>query len=425
MLAGVQGYRATARLLEPHHWFLLWVVGAAAFFEGYDLNIVAVALPQVRHSFHLTQSQASFWLGLLYLGALAAVPLTRRADLVGRRRILLISIAGYTIGTALTALSPTIETFVLCQFVARMFLVTETAVAWTMVAEELPAGARGLGFGWLAMLATVGTGMAALLYGGILHPLGASWRWLYVIALPPLVGIAILRRRLPETRRFELAAARQQLARRWAEITRPPHRHWLILLSATAVLGALTTHTAVFVFDYLETQHHLSSSAATLLVVAAGVPGVAVLPTIGSLSDHYGRKLVGCGFATVGVLGAAGFFFVARSAPALFGFLTLTYIGTFGGGTTLGAFTTELFPTPLRALGSSTVSLFRVGGEAISLAAGGALLRWLGTLPRTALVLGIGPVSVIVLIAVAFPETHGRELEDIVAGVDRGEVLEP
>jgi MFS family permease len=421
MLTSVPGYRATARLLERRHWFLLWVVGAAAFFEGYDLNIVAVALPQVRHTFHLTQSQASFWIGLLFLGAVPAVPLTRRADLIGRRRILLISIAGYTVGTALTALSPTIETFVLCQFVARMFLVTETAVAWTMVTEEFPAGARGLGFGWLATLATIGTGSAALLYGGVLHPIGASWRWLYVLALPPLIGIAVLRRRLPETRRFEEAAARHQLADRWEQITRPPHRHWLILLSVTAVLGALTTHTAVFIFDFLETQHHLSSTAASLLVVGAGVPGVVVLPAVGSLSDNYGRKLIGCGFGAIGVMGAVGFFFVARSTPALFAFLTLTYIGTFGGGTTLGAFTTELFPTPLRALGSSTISLSRVAGEAVSLAAGGALLRWLGSLPRSALVLGIGPVSVIVLIAVAFPETHARELEDIEAEVDRVE----
>jgi hypothetical protein len=39
--------RASARLLDRHHWFLLFVLGAAAFFEGYDLNIVAVALPQL------------------------------------------------------------------------------------------------------------------------------------------------------------------------------------------------------------------------------------------------------------------------------------------------------------------------------------------------------------------------------------------
>jgi putative MFS transporter len=409
----MNSYRASARLLERRHWFLLWVVGAASFFEGYDLNIMAVALPQIRHSFHLSQATASLWIGLLFLGALPAVALTRQADRHGRRRILLGSVVGYTIATGLTAVSRGIVMFAVCQFVARIFLTTENAVAWTMVTEELPAGARGFGFGWLAMLTATGTGMSALLYGGLFHPLGLSWRWLYVVAVPPLLGVAVLRRRLPETRRFTAAAARGQLAERWAQITKPPHRHWLLLLSATAVLGALTTHAAVFVYDFLENQRHLSPTGVAFLVIGAGLPGVAILPVVGAMSDRYGRKLIGCGFAALGVVGASGFFFLAHGIPSLFVFLTLTYIGSFGGGSTLAAYTTELFPTSLRALGSSTVSVARIGGQAISLGVGGALLHWLGTLPRTVAVLGLGPIAVIVLFAVAFPETHGLELEEI------------
>lgn len=405
----VHSVRASASQLQRHHWFLLSVLGAASFFQGYDLNLIAVALPQLRHTFGLSQSDASLWVSLVFLGALPAVFLTRQADRRGRRAVLLVSILGYSVATGLTSLAPTIWVFAACQFFARGFLGTEQAVVWTMVAEELPAGARGFGFGWLAMLAAVGTGASALLYG----PLGVSWRWLYALALPPLLGVALLRRRLPESRRFDAAKRRGALAERWRKILEPPQRHWLLLLCLTAVLGALTTHAATLAPDFLQTQRHVSRSTTGLLVVCAGAPAVVVLLTAGALSDRYGRKKVGCTFAGLAVLGALDFFFVARSTPALFVAIAVTLTGTLGARPALGAFAAELFPTPLRALGGSTVSIAIVVGETISLGLGGLLQRALGSLSQTVAILVLGPVAMIFVIARWFPETRGRELEEI------------
>ena len=176
------------RLLEPRHWQLLWLLGAANFFAGYDFNIVTVALPQLRASYHLSQSQASLWIAVIYLGAAPAVLLGRRADRHGRRRLLLFSISGYTLATLATAAAPTIGIFAGCQLAARFFLCAEGVLVWTMVAEELPAAVRGFGFGWLAMLSALGTGWSAILYGGILalacpggcctwRPCRCWWSW--------------------------------------------------------------------------------------------------------------------------------------------------------------------------------------------------------------------------------------------------------
>ena len=405
--------RAAAAAIDRRRWFLLWVLGGAAFFQGYDLNIIAVALHQLRHSFGLSQADASLWVSVVFLGAIPAVFLTRQADRRGRRAVLLFSILGYTVATGLTALATTIGVFVVCQFFARGFLGTEDALVWTMVAEELPAGSRGFGFGWLSMLAALGTGTSALLYGVVLSPLGLSWRYLYLLALPPLVGVALLRRRLPESRRFTRAQSRGQLAEHWQQIIHPPHRRWLFLLSLTAVLASLTTYASTFAVDFLETQRHLSVTAASLLIVGAGAPAIAVLLASGALSDRYGRKVVGCSFALLAVCGALGFFFLARSPLSLYVALALTFVGTFGAGPALGAFGTELFPTSLRALGGSTVSIARVAGQAISLGLGGLLLHLLGSMPETVAVLVLGPLGMVLVIAVWFPETHGRELEEI------------
>lgn len=409
----MQSFRSSARLLERQHKFLLAILGAASFFEGYDFNIVAVALPQIRETFGLTVQAASLWISLLFLGALPAIFLTRRADRIGRRRLLFVSIIGYTIATGATAFTPTMTAFAICQFTARLFLSAEGAIVWTMVTEELPAGARGLGFGWLAMLNALGTGFGSIIYAVALAPNRISWRWLYIIALPPLVGIAFLRRRLPESKRFIAAREAGDLAKKWHQILKRPHRRWLILISLTALLGALTTQAGFFAIDFMQTDRGLSPTSSNLILVSAGALGIPVLLIAGALSDRLGRKVVGCSFAVVGVIGAVGFFFVPGGAPVMFAMLFISLVGQFGAWPTLNAFSTELFPTALRGQAGAWATVFRVTGQFLSFLLAGALIAKFGSLPRAVLVLALGPMMTIFLIAAFFPETKGRELEEL------------
>jgi hypothetical protein len=55
----------------------------------------------------------------------------------------------------------------------------------------------------------------------------------------------------------------------------------------------------------------------------------------------------------------------------------------------------------------------RVFGQALSLGLGGLLLHVFGNLPDAVGGLLLGPVAMVVIVAAWFPETHGRELEDI------------
>lgn len=409
----MQSIVGSARLLKREHKFLLGVLGAASFFEGYDFNIVAVALPQIRDTFGLSVGQASLWISLLFLGAIPAIFLTRRADRMGRRKLLLVSIIGYTLATGATAFAASMEIFVACQFAARLFLSAEGAIVWTMVAEELPAGARGFGFGWLAMLNALGTGTGAIAYATILAPNNISWRWLYLIAVPPLVGIFFLRRKLPESKRFIAARDAGGLAEAWHQILRQPHRKWIVLVSVTALLGALTTQAGVFSIDFMQTERGLSATSSNLILVGAGALGIPILLISGALSDRLGRKIVGCSFAVVGVSGSLGFFFAPGGAPILFLMIFISLIGQFGAWPTLNAFGTELFPTALRGQASSWATIFRVAGQFLSFVLAGILVRSLGSLPRAVLVLAAGPVATIAIIAILFPETKGKELEEL------------
>jgi len=398
--------------LQARHWRILWLLGCASFVTGYDARIVTVALPQVRASYQLSQATASIWVALLPLGTLPAVMLARRADRIGRRVLLLLSIFGFTLATCATGLAPGIAIFAVCQMLAGFFLGVGGVLVWTVVAEELPAGSRGFGFGWLATLSALGTGWCAILYGAILHPAGLSWRILYLAAVPVLVPLAVLRKGLPESGRFVAARERGQLAAHWLELLRPPHRSRLLLVCATGVLVSLTAQASVFVVDFMQTQRHLSATAANLVLVSAGALAIPVLIFAGSASDRVGRKLVCCSFLVLSVIGLACFFVLAHSTVALFGALALTYIGQFGAWPTGSGFGAELFPTALRALGNSAGTVSAAAGSSVSFVLAGLLIEAVG-LPHAVIVLASGPLIAAVLIATRFPETGGRQLESI------------
>lgn len=400
-------------LLEPRHRWLLFLLGTTSFFDGYDRGILSLALRQIRHTFHLSQSGASAWIAVVFAGALPALWLTRGADRQGRRRFLIISVTGYTIATGLTALSPNMAVYAACQFTARLFLTAEGAIVWTFAAEELPAGARGLGFGWLAMNGALGTGFGAILYGGLFAPLGLSWRWMYVAGLPPLLVVGALRRNLPESRRFAAARDAGALGRRWRDVLTPDHRRWLGLVVVTTFLISLSTQASVFSLDFLQTSRHVSTSLANFMLVMAGLPGIPIMVVAGSLSDRYGRKVVGCGFTLLSISGALGFFWLPGGVPVLLPCLMLVTVGGLGAAPALSGFSTELFPTAIRGQAGASSAVARVAGDSTSLALGGVLLAATGSLPLTVTCLIGGPLVAIALVAVAFPNTHGRELEAI------------
>ena len=85
----------------------------------------------------------------------------------------------------------------------------------------------------------------------------------------------------------------------------------------------------------------------------------------------------------------------------------------FGSWPTGNGFGTELFPTTLRAFGNAFGTSARYLGQSVSFIVAGVLIAGTGNLSRAVLVLSAGPLVAAGLIARYFPETGGRELEQI------------
>jgi hypothetical protein len=122
---------------------------------------------------------------------------------------------------------------------------------------------------------------------------------------------------------------------------------------------------------------------------------------------------VGCSFGLLSVVGGVWFFLLARGAWPLFLALLFVFIGQFGSWPTLGAFGSELFPTAHRALAGAWSNVARVAGQSASFAVGALLIHFTGQLSITSVLLGVGPLAALLIIWTMFPETKGRELEEI------------
>src|SRR5215468_10007230 len=84
-----------------YHRWLLFFLGVAGFFEGYDTIALAQVLPFLRAEMGLGKQASGNLVGFVNVGLVLAYLVVRYADRWGRRRVLALTIVGYTVCTAL------------------------------------------------------------------------------------------------------------------------------------------------------------------------------------------------------------------------------------------------------------------------------------------------------------------------------------
>ena len=393
---------------EPYQRRLLLFLSVATFFEGYDFFALSQLLPRLRQDFDLSPAEGAAMTGVINAGTVLAYLIVDRADRWGRKRVLTITIIGYTLFTLLSGLALGPITFTLCQVVARVFLIGEWATSMVIAAEEFPAERRGTVIGIISAAAGFGSIVCAGVVPLLLKtPLG--WRSVYFAGVIPLVLIAWSRRSLRETRRFEerAAAPRRSLLAIW----NTPHKKRVLQMGSIWFLCYICAQNAVtFWKDFALNERGLSEEAASGAIVQAALIGMAVAFAAGRFLDAVGRKiggsvLIGC--MAIGVFAA----YTAQGALSLKIALCIGMIGINTMLTVLNTFTTELFPTEHRAAAFawSNNLIGRIGywlspfviALLVDLRGFGAVVRW--TAPF--------PVLAIVLIWLFLPETNGKELE--------------
>jgi MFS family permease len=346
-------------------------------------------------------------LAIIRLASLGSLPLVGIADRFGRRRVILVvTILGLGL-TVVAAASPGYWWFVAIFAFGRPLLSATNALAEVMGAEETGSSDRSAAVALIAAGYGVGAGLSAIVHSLAAGALG--FRWIFALAVAPLVGVYAMRHRVEEPRRFMVAeAAAERPTPVWGAVGRRYRGRVVVLAVIGFALSIVTGPANSFAFLYAEDVLHLAGYVTATVVVVSGASGVLGLVAGRWLADRIGRRPTGTvalvGIACTGTLAYTG----SESAYAA-GYV----LGVFSGGLlapAIGAMLAELFPTSVRASVTGWWVTAGVLGAVCGLVAFGAVAD-VGNRFAAAAELTFLPAAAAAALFWFLPETKGREPE--------------
>jgi MFS transporter, MHS family, proline/betaine transporter len=300
------------------------------------------------------------------LGALIFGP---AADRVGRTKILIWMIALMAASTAAVGVLPDYKAvgivataaLVALRLLQGLAVGGEFGTATSFLTEFARPGRRGFYTSWYIFSSLSGFLLGAVVVTVLTSTLGSGailsygWRPVFLIAAPlGLVGIYI-RTRVTESPEFT-DLKRESTTSRAPLADALQHRKALLTAIGIGVLHSVAFYMAFsYAATYIRTTAKHSSMTAFSATVVASVIGLVILPLAGSASDRWGRRPV---------LIIGGLWNLAAAYPAFYLMSDGGTAGVFIGQALLGigvgiflststAVMAELFPTSVRATGSS------------------------------------------------------------------------
>jgi MFS family permease len=395
-----QDARATATVA------CLCLLAGVASYGGGTGGLLTQTLPYAAKVYDVGDAALGTGLALVRIGVLVALFLGPLADRAGRRRLVLATAVAHCLLVALIGLAPTFEVYIAGHVALRCIDTLLSVAIGILAVESVPAGNRAVTLSLVLLASGVGVALAV---GSL--PIAAAGRTgfaaVYLLQLLALPLVLHVGRRLRESPRFVVHAAERHGYR---ELLRPPYAGRLALVGGVAFLSAIFfAPTAEFFTRYLSDVRHFSSLDIVLFLALTGAPASLTVVLGGRLADLRGRKVIAVPAIVIAALSFAGFFLTGPPWLWLFAFM-----GQVLGSLSLaaaGVYTPELFPTRVRAAANTLVLACAVTGSGAGLATAGGLAGALGVGPAIA-VLAIFPLLAAALIALRFPETRGRELEE-------------
>jgi putative MFS transporter len=426
--------------------------GGGTFLDGFDLVIIAVALPVLKDYFPgMGPGIIALIAASAIFGALIGATLGGRlTDKYGRKAMYLLDLAcfvAFAIGAAL-AWDP--WSLIAFRFLLGLGIGADYPISATLVAEFSSSKGRGAHSGSLGAMWFVGA-LAAYVTGILLEPLGPnSWRYMFLVGAVFAIIVLILRRTLPESPRWLASVGREEDAQKimreltghnveipTGRIKRQPisalfnekYRRITIFVTgfwtcyAIAYYG-ITIYTPTILDEFNE------DGSRSVAYLGGGV--VALVGLIGAfiglnLADRWGRRpLIITSFSG---LAAALLILTLSPAPGL-GFLVALFsvavlFANMGGGILNFVYPTELYPTGIRATGMGfATSVSRIGSLLGVLVFPGMIAAW-GQQVALGFFFAVAVLALVICLILA-PETNGRTLEELSREGDyEGELSHP
>jgi len=167
----------------------LFTIGV--FMAGLDNGIISTALTTINDSFGVSPAWGAWSITLYTLGIAISVPIIGKlSDRFGRRRLFIIEIAIFGVGSLLVALSPNFIFLLAARFIQSIggggiFIIGSSHILATLPKDK-QGKALGLLGGMHGISAVIGPNL-----GAVILSLTGSWHWMFLINIPIAIFLVV------------------------------------------------------------------------------------------------------------------------------------------------------------------------------------------------------------------------------------------
>ena len=444
--------------LSKMHWKIWFLSAMGIFLDGFDLFIIAIALPLIIHQFHPSPALQGLIVSAAPLGCIIGSSVFGSlTDKLGRRALLLVDLIFFVVFAGLTALSWSVVSLITFRFLLGIGIGADYPVASTYITENMPKKLRGRmlvsGFGFQALGALAGAGMGALIL--FFYPEVHAWRIMLCIAIIPAVIILCFRLTLPESTRWLINKGEHEKASEIANkmtgkqikiqaFQAAEKASFLDLFTPRYIKRTILTAGTWFIMDIafygigfftpvilgaMAFSHMGSDFIAKDIASIHGAAFLDIFLVLGViiatfLVDSWGRiKLQSLGFIGMSVglflLAASGLFALhSTSVLILFiGFIVFNITVNMGPNPITFLLPAEVFPTHLRATGHG----FAAACGKVGAALGGFMIPFLRAeigLSQTVFIIAVTCIAGFLITAFLGYEMKGKSLDEL-SGVQK------
>src|ERR687888_967127 len=170
----------------------LWtfaITSIALFMVTLDNLVVTTAIPVLRRDLHASL-QSLEWTVNAYTLTFAVLLLTGAAlgDRFGRRRMFVLGMGIFTIGSIAAALAPTIDALIAARALQGVGGAIVTPLTLTILSAAVPADKRGLALGAWGGIGGLAVAIGPLVGGAIVQ--GIAWQWIFWLNVP--IGLLVV-----------------------------------------------------------------------------------------------------------------------------------------------------------------------------------------------------------------------------------------